>query len=56
VTGYGDGFEPGVHAECAEQMADVVPDRLRAQMKLLRDLLGRTSLLEEAQHLGLGRN
>src|SRR5262245_59162385 len=34
-------------------MADVVADRLGAQMKFLGDLLGRSPLLEETQHLGL---
>ena len=48
-----DGFEAGVHAERAQEMPDVVLDRLGAQVELLSDLLGRASLLEQAKHLGL---
>ena len=42
-------------AERAEEVANVVPHRLRAQVQLLRDLLGRRSALQEAQHLDLPR-
>ena len=49
----GDGFETGVHAERAQEMPDVVLDRLGTQVELLGDLLGRASLLEQAKHLGL---
>ena len=48
MSGGGDGFETRVHSEGSQQMADVVLDRLRAQMELLRDLLCRASLLEES--------
>ena len=50
-----DGFEAGVHAERAQEMPDVVLDRLGAQVELLSDLLGRTSLLEKTKHLALAR-
>jgi hypothetical protein len=50
MSGSGDGFETRVHSEGSQQMADMVPDGLRAQVELLRDLLGRASLLEETQH------
>jgi hypothetical protein len=40
VPSDGDGFEPSVHAQGSQQMPDVVPDGLSAQMQLLRDLLG----------------
>src|SRR5215813_864458 len=52
----GDGFEAGVHSECSEQMTDVVLDCLYAQVELLRDLLRRAPLLEQAQHFGLARS
>ncbi len=53
MSGGGDGFETRVHSEGSQQMAYMVPNRLRAQVELLRDLLRRASLLEETQHLGL---
>ena len=53
VSGGGDGFETRGHSEGSQQMADVVADRLRAQVELLRDLLRRASLLKDLQHLGL---
>ena len=48
VSGGGDGFETRSSLRAPQQVADVVLDRLRAQMKLLRDLLRRASLLEES--------
>ena len=50
-----DCFEPRMHAERPQQVADVVPDGLRAQVELLRDLAGRETLLEETEDLGLAR-
>jgi len=50
VPDCGNGFETRAHSESAEQMADVVPDRLRAQMELLCDLLRRAALLEETEN------
>ena len=50
-----DRFEPGMHAECPQQVADVVSDGFRAQVELLRDLAGRETLLEETEDLGLAR-
>ena len=49
----GDGFESGVDTEGAKETADVVPDRLGAQMELGGDLLRRAALLEKTQHLDL---
>jgi len=46
--GDGDGFESGVDAERPEETADVVPDRLGAQMELGGDLLRRAALLRLA--------
>jgi hypothetical protein len=37
----------------AQEMPDVVLDRLGTQVELLGDLLGRASLLEQVKHLGL---
>jgi hypothetical protein len=48
-----DGFEPRMHAESPQQVADVVPDGFRAQMELLRDLAGGVTFLEEAQDFRL---
>ena len=53
MSGGGDGFEAGVHSEGSQQMADVVSDRLGAEVEFLGDLLGRASLFEKAKHLGL---
>ena len=53
ATGGGDGFKSGVDAERPEETADVVPDRLGAQMELGGDLLGRAALLQEPKHLDL---
>jgi len=38
-----------------EQVADVVADRLAAQVQVLGDLRGRAAALELAQDLGLSR-
>ena len=51
VPGRSDGFESGVDAEGLEETADVVPDRLRAQIELGGDLLRRAALLEEPEYL-----
>ena len=48
-----DRLEPRVDAERAQQVANVVPYGLSAQVELLRDLRRRPSLLEQAQDLGL---
>src|SRR5207247_1394965 len=49
----GDRLEARVHAECSEDVADVVPHGLDAEMELGRDLVRRASLLEQPQDLGL---
>jgi hypothetical protein len=41
-----DGFESGVDAECAEEVTDVVPSRLGADVQLAGDLSGRVASLE----------
>src|SRR5207247_169301 len=43
----GDRLEARVHAECSEDVADVVPHGLDAEMELGRDLVRRASLLEQ---------
>ena len=48
-----DGFEPGVDAERPQQVANMIPHCLGAQVELLRDLLGRAASLEQTQNLGL---
>ena len=53
VSGDRDGLVAGVDAEDAKETADVVANGFGAQVKLFGDLLGRASLLEEAEHLGL---
>src|SRR5262245_27326669 len=50
-----DGLEAGVHAEGAEEMPDVVPDRLGAQLELCSDLLRGATLLQKSKHLDLAR-
>jgi hypothetical protein len=42
-----------VDGEGAKETADVVPDRLGAQVELVGDLLGRAALLEKTKHLDL---
>jgi len=49
----GDGFESGVDAEGSKETADVVPDRLGAQVELGGDLLGRVALFQKPKHLDL---
>ena len=51
----GNGLDARVDAERPEQMADVVSNRLEAQVKLAGDLVGRVAPLEETEHLGLPR-
>jgi hypothetical protein len=46
VSDGGNRFEPGIHAESPKQVTDVVLDRLRAQVELMGDLLGRAPLLK----------
>ena len=53
IPGDGDGFESGIDAEGPKKTADVVPDRLSAQMELGGDLLRRAALLEKTKHLDL---
>ena len=55
VPGYGDGFEPSVHAERSQQVADMIAHRFRTELKLVRDLLGRAATFEQAQYLRLAR-
>src|SRR6202795_1624074 len=50
-----DRLEPGVDVERLQDVADVVPHSLGAEVKLAGDLFGRAALLQEAQHLGLPR-
>ena len=52
-SGGGDGFESGVDPEGTKETADVVSDRLAAQMKLGGDLLRRAALLQKTKHLDL---
>ena len=53
LAGDRDRLETGMHAKGAKEMADVIPDCLRAEVELLSDLLGRASLFQEAEYLGL---
>jgi hypothetical protein len=53
VPGDGDRFEPGVDAKRPHQVADVVSNRLEAQVELLGDLCGRMASIQQVQHLGL---
>jgi hypothetical protein len=48
-----DGFETRVGIERPQEVADVVPHRLGADVELMRDLLGRAAMPEQTQHLGL---
>src|SRR5262249_40445065 len=47
------GLEARVDAERAQDVPDVIPDRLLAQMEHGRDVVGRRALAEQLQHLGL---
>src|SRR5947209_8811162 len=42
-----------MHAERSEDVANVVADGLDAEVQLARDAFGRTSTLEQSEHLGL---
>ena len=53
AVGDHDGLEPRVDAKGPKDAADVVPDRLQAEMQLFRDLIGRVALFQQAQDLGL---
>jgi hypothetical protein len=53
MTCSSDRFEPGVDAQSSKHVPDVVPDRFRAQVELLGDLLGRLPLLQMTKNLGL---
>jgi hypothetical protein len=55
VAGDHDGLESRVGAKRLHEAVDVIPDGLRAQVKLVRDLIGRTAVLEEVQHFDLAR-
>jgi hypothetical protein len=55
VPGESNGFEAGMGAECPEQVADVIANRLDAQVELAGDLVSRMAPLEQPQHLGLPR-
>jgi len=48
VTRHGDSFEPGVDAERPHQVADVVSNRLDAEVELLGDLRGRMASVEQS--------
>jgi hypothetical protein len=48
-----DGLEPCVDAERSQQVSNMIPHRFGTQVKLLRDLLGRATPLEQTQNLGL---
>jgi hypothetical protein len=48
VPRQGNGLDAGVGAQRSEQVADVVSNRLDAQMELAGDLVGRMAPFEEA--------
>jgi hypothetical protein len=48
VPRQGNGLDAGVGAQRSEQVADVVSNRLDAQMELAGDLVGRMAPLEQA--------
>jgi hypothetical protein len=48
-----DGLETRVDAKGPKDAANVVPDRLQAEVQLLRDLIGRVTLFQQSQNLGL---
>ena len=48
VPRQGNGLDARVDAERPEQVADVVSDRLEAEVELAGDLVGRVAPLEEA--------
>ncbi len=48
-----DGLEPGMHAERAEDVANVVADGLDAQIQLTGDVVRPPAVLEQTEHLGL---
>jgi len=50
-----DGLEARVHAERAQDVADVIPHGLDAEVELGRDLVRRAAVLEQPKHLGLAR-
>src|SRR5215203_4228292 len=52
-AGGSDGFESRMDSEAPKDVADVVPDRLGAQVQLGGDLLGRAALLQKTKHLDL---
>ena len=51
----GDRLETRVHAERAQDVANVVANRLDAQVQFASNLVGRTAVLEQSQHFGLPR-
>src|SRR5215203_454504 len=53
IPGGCDSLEPGVDAEGAEEVADVIADRLLAEVELAGDLLRRAATLKEAKNLRL---
>ena len=54
-AGGGYSFESRVHAEGAEEPADVIPDCLGGQLELVGDLPRRAPLLQKTKHLNLTR-
>ena len=50
-----DSLEPRVRVERSQDVADVVPDGLGAEVERTGDLLGRAAVLQKLQHLGLPR-
>jgi hypothetical protein len=51
----GNGLDAGVDAERPEQVADVVSNRLGAQVQRAGDLVGRVAPLQQAKDLRLPR-
>jgi len=48
-----DSLEPGVDAERSQQVPNMIPHRLGAEVQFLRDLLGRAAPLEQTQNFTL---
>jgi hypothetical protein len=48
-----DRLEARMDVECFQDVADVVPHGLDAEVELLRDLIGRVTLFQQSQDLGL---
>jgi hypothetical protein len=56
ATGSGDSLKAGFDVESPQEMADVVPHRLRTQVKLSGDLFGGRPMLQEPKYLRLRRS